>query len=38
MLFIISVPRGEFIRIDSEWLVIWFDGSDKAMKYELRTD
>jgi outer membrane protein assembly factor BamE (lipoprotein component of BamABCDE complex) len=37
VVYYLGDERG-IIRIDSEWLVIWFDGSDKAMKYELRTD
>jgi amino acid transporter len=37
VVYYLGAERG-IIRIDSEWLVIWFDGSDKAMKYELRTD
>ncbi|WP_413021327.1 hypothetical protein [Peribacillus frigoritolerans] len=37
VVYYLGDERG-IIRIDSEWLVIWFDGSDKAMMYELRTD
>ena len=37
VVYYLGDERG-IIRIDSEWLVIWFDGSDKVMKYELRTD
>ncbi|MFF2497188.1 hypothetical protein [Peribacillus sp. NPDC058075] len=37
IVYYLGAERG-IIRIDSEWLVIWFDGSHKAMKYELRTD
>ncbi|MBX9954617.1 hypothetical protein H7T43_06795 [Peribacillus simplex] len=37
VVYYLGDERG-IIRIDSEWLVIWFDASDKVMKYELRTD
>lgn len=37
VVYYLGAERG-IIRIDSEWLVISFDGSDKAMKYDLRTD
>ncbi|WP_375089793.1 hypothetical protein ACDZ29_02830 [Peribacillus sp. RS7] len=37
VVFYLGAERG-IIRMDSEWLVIWFDGSDKAVKLELRTD
>ena len=37
VVYFLGAERG-IIRIDSEWLVIWFDGRDKAVKYELRTD
>ncbi|MDM5221651.1 outer membrane protein assembly factor BamE [Peribacillus sp. NJ11] len=37
VVYFLGAERG-LIRIDSEWLVIWFDGRDKAVKYELRTD
>lgn len=35
--YYLGAERG-IISIDSEWLVIWFDGNEQAVKFELRTD
>ncbi|MDP1417231.1 hypothetical protein Q8G35_02285 [Peribacillus simplex] len=37
VVYFLGAERG-IIRIDSEWLVILFDGSDKAVKLERLTD
>jgi hypothetical protein len=37
IVYYLGDERG-FIRIDSEWLVIWLDPQDKVAKYELMTD
>ncbi|MDW7614081.1 hypothetical protein SC499_04935 [Peribacillus simplex] len=34
---VVGAERG-IISIDSEWLVIWFDGNEQAVKFELRTE
>lgn len=31
-------PERGLVRIDSEWLVIWFDAHDKVTSYELKRD
>jgi hypothetical protein len=30
--------RDSVMRIDSEWLLIWFDSSGRASRYEIRSD
>ncbi|MFP3509539.1 hypothetical protein SB775_07725 [Peribacillus sp. SIMBA_075] len=37
VVYYLGAERG-IISIDSEWLVIWFDGNEQAVKFELRTD
>ncbi|MGG4153816.1 hypothetical protein [Peribacillus muralis] len=36
-IYYLGAERG-FIRIDSEWLLLWYDGRDKVVKQEIRTD
>ena len=30
--------RGSYVRIDSEWLIIYFDSLETAIRYAIRTD
>lgn len=33
-----GIERGSYMRIDSEWLLIYFDSSDKAIRYKIAVD
>lgn len=33
-----GIERGSYMRIDSEWLLIYFDSSEKAIRHEISGD
>jgi len=38
LIYLLGPERDSFHRIDSEWLLIWLDGSGRFQRYEIRKD
>jgi len=38
MIYYLGLQRDAFIRIDSEWLLIWLDNSGRFLRYEIYSD
>ena len=38
MIYVLGRERDSLFRIDSEWLLIWLDGSDRFERYQVYTD
>ena len=38
LIYYLGTERSSFLRLDSEWILIWIDGQGRLSRYRLATD